>query len=139
MSDVISVRFPSRVAARLRALSKDLGEPVSAMAARLVEEGLRLEGHPGIIFRPGPTGRRAALLRGPDVWEVIDVLRSIDARGDEAVAQTARWLNLTEAEVRVAVRYCAEFPDEIDERIEANYLATEHARAAWEAEQRLLA
>lgn len=32
--------------------------------------------HPGIVFRPGPTGRRAGLAGGPDVWEVVRAVRS---------------------------------------------------------------
>ena len=39
-----------------------------------MDEALRTEEHPGITFRAGPTGRRAGLVGGPDVWEVIDTL-----------------------------------------------------------------
>ena len=35
--------------------------------------------HPGIIFRSGLTGRRAALTGGPDVWEVIRAIKSAHA------------------------------------------------------------
>ena len=30
-----------------------------------------MEDHPGIAFRDGPTGRRAALAAGPDIWEGV--------------------------------------------------------------------
>jgi len=33
--------------------------------------------HPGVIFKDGPSGRRAALSYGPDVWEVIKFLREV--------------------------------------------------------------
>jgi hypothetical protein len=33
-----------------------------------------MEEHPGIAFRDGPSGRRAALAGGPDVWEAIVTL-----------------------------------------------------------------
>jgi hypothetical protein len=36
------------------------GMPLSAAANRLVAEALRMAEHPAIIFRSGPTGRRAA-------------------------------------------------------------------------------
>jgi hypothetical protein len=36
--------------------------------------------HPGILVKDGPTGRRAALAYGPDVWEVIKVVREIAGR-----------------------------------------------------------
>lgn len=42
----------------------------SSIANRFVDEALRMEGHPGVIFRDGPTGRRAVLIGGPDVREV---------------------------------------------------------------------
>jgi hypothetical protein len=38
----------------------------SALAERLIDEGLRLEAHLRVTFRDGPTGRRAALINGPD-------------------------------------------------------------------------
>jgi hypothetical protein len=30
--------------------------------------------HPGVIFKDGPSGRRAALGYGPDIWEIIKFL-----------------------------------------------------------------
>ena len=38
---------------------------------RYAEEGARRDEHPLITFRDGPTGRRAGLVGGPDVWEVV--------------------------------------------------------------------
>ncbi len=38
-----------------------------------------MEEHPGIAFRDGPVGRRAALAGGPDVWEVIETLQNTGA------------------------------------------------------------
>ncbi|MGA2830658.1 MAG: hypothetical protein ABSF03_31600, partial [Streptosporangiaceae bacterium] len=32
--------------------------------------------HPGIVFRAGPTGRRASLASGPDVWEAVRAIKS---------------------------------------------------------------
>jgi hypothetical protein len=33
-----------------------------------------------VLFKDGPSGRRAALAFGPDVWEIVKVLREIDER-----------------------------------------------------------
>jgi hypothetical protein len=74
----------------------------------------------GIVFRGGPTGRRAALVGGPDVWELMFTLKSSKARGEEAITATAELLNLTDFQVRTAVRYYGAFPDEIDLRIALN-------------------
>ncbi len=138
MSEVVSVRFPSEVARRLRERAAARAEPVSGLAQRLVDEGLRMDAHPGIVFRPGPSGRRAALARGPDVWEVIRLVRSLDARGEEAVDEAAEWLGLGEAQVRAALSYYGDFPREIDEQITANKTAADSAQKSWETQQQLL-
>jgi hypothetical protein len=74
----------------------------------------------GIVFRDGPTGRRAALVSGPDVWELMLTLKSGTARGEEAISATAELLNLTHCQVQTAIRYYDAFPDEIDRRIALN-------------------
>ena len=33
----------------------------SRLAERYIDEGVRMDDHPGIVFRDGPTGRRAGL------------------------------------------------------------------------------
>lgn len=72
-----SVRFDDSVVERLASyVSRHPGLTASSVAARLVDEGLRMEEHPGVMFRVGPMGRRATLVGGPDVWEVIRALRS---------------------------------------------------------------
>lgn len=98
-----------------------------------------LDEHPGIVFRRGPTGRRAALAGGPDVWELMLTLKSGKTRGEEAIAATAELLNLTDSQVRTAVRYYGAFPDEIDRRITLNTLDADEAEAAWQREQVALA
>jgi hypothetical protein len=45
--------------------------------------------HSGVIFKDGPSGRRAALAYGPDVWGVIKFLREIDERGSAAIDAAA--------------------------------------------------
>lgn len=98
-----------------------------------------MDEHPGITFRGGPTGRRAALAGGPDVWEIMQTVKTGKARGDAAVAATANLLNLTEPQVRIAVRYYAAYPDEINERIRRNVEEADAAEAAWKREQAALA
>lgn len=45
--------------------------------------------HPGVVFKDGPSGRRAAIAFGPDVWEIVKVLRELDERGSNAIAGAA--------------------------------------------------
>jgi hypothetical protein len=73
-----------------------------------------MDAHPGIVFRPGPAGRRAGLVGGPDVWEVVRVLRDVEARDEAAIAMTAKLTGLAIHQVRAAARYYQEFTDEVD-------------------------
>ena len=94
--------------------------------------------HPGIVFRSGPSGRRAALLRGPDVWQVVSLLRSLDARGEAAIAEAAEWLGAPVAAIRQALSYYGEFAAEIDDEIAANERASDMARSSWLRQQGVL-
>ncbi len=98
-----------------------------------------MDEHPGVVFRGGPTGRRAALAGGPDVWELMATLKQGKAGGDKAVAVVAKLLGLTEAQVRTGVRYYSDYPEEIDERIRRNVEEADVAEAAWRREQAALA
>jgi len=95
--------------------------------------------HPGIVFKDGPSGRRAALAFGPDVWEIIKFLREIDERGASAVSAAAEVLALSEAQLRAAMHYYSAYPAEIDAEIADADAESRSAESAWEAEQRLLA
>lgn len=140
MGTPLSIRFDARVLDRLRRRAQSTpGSTPSGLAQRLVDEGLRMADHPGIVFKDGPSGRRAALAFGPDVWEAIKVLRELDERGEPAIAAAAEMLALPEAKVRVAMHYYAGYPDEIDAEIdEANRVSTE-AERVWQLERQLLA
>jgi len=106
------------------------------LAERYVDEGMRMEEHPGIVFRDGPTGRRAGLAGGPDVWELVAALKGGKASREEAIAITAELLpNLTDSQVRTAVRYYGAFTEEIDQRIALNTVDADEAEAAWKGEQ----
>lgn len=97
-----------------------------------------MEDHPGVVFRDGPTGRRAGLAGGPDLWEVIAAVRGSGVEGESALASAAEWGGLTIAEVRTAIRYYAEYQDEIDERIDRNLEEADAAEGRWRREQNAL-
>jgi len=134
-----SIRMSKRTHDRLEFGARRRGEAKARTAERLIDEGLRMEDHPGIVFRDGPAGRRAALAAGPDVWEVIETLQGTGLSGERAVAATAEWGNLTPIQVRAAVRYYADYREEIDERILLNRQEAERQRVAWERAQAALA
>jgi hypothetical protein len=66
------------------------GATPSGLVQRLVDEGLRMAEHPGVVFKDGPGGRRPALKVGPDIWELIKFLREIDAWIADADAVSER-------------------------------------------------
>jgi uncharacterized protein (DUF433 family) len=115
-----SARLDAAVLDRLERRGARVGRNKSRLAEQYIDEGIRIDDHPGITFRDGPTGRRAGLAGGPDVWEVISAARASGLSGDDAVAAAADWAGLTLAQVRTAVAYYAEYPAEIDERIDRN-------------------
>jgi hypothetical protein len=138
MADPISIRLPDDVDERLRRHAELIGEPRSRLAGRLIDEALRMDEHPGIVFRPGPSGRRAALVRGPDVWEVLSVARRLRTKSARKIGQLCEALSLTRAEVETALRYYGAYREEIDDRIRANDGAARAAERAWRDRQRAL-
>ncbi len=108
------IRVDSDTLRALRERSEQSGVPIVRLADRYIDEGLRLDRHPGIVFRDGPAGRRAAVVGGPDVWEIVVAARSAPERGDRRIDALAERLGIPESKVRLAIRYYAEYPDEVD-------------------------
>lgn len=133
-----SARWDLDVIERLQRRSELARTNKSRLAERYVDEGTRMDEHPGIIFRDGPTGRRAALAGGPDVWEVMATIRMGKARGSAAVDAAASALDLSSGQVQAAVRYYSAYPEEIDERVRRNLEEADAAEAAWKREQAAL-
>ncbi|MBI2168636.1 MAG: hypothetical protein HYU28_03920 [Actinobacteria bacterium] len=135
----VSIRF--RRDAVYRSLKKEAGSrglSTSALAERLIDEGLRSGRHPLITFRDGPAGRRAGLVGGPDVWEVVSALTGGDVPREKRVERVADLLGLRTAQVEAALAYYAEFTDEIDVEIAENDAAADEWEAAWRRQQELL-
>ncbi len=116
-----------------------MGLNKSRLAERYIDEGLRMEDHPGVVFRDGPAGRRAALAGGPDIWEVIAAVRASGLHGEKAMVAAAEWGSLPLAQVRAAVRYHADYSEEIDERIARSLEEADADEARWRHEQHAFA
>jgi len=100
--------------------------------------------HPGIIFRPGPTGRRAALSAGPDIWEAIRAIKSARAaesriHDDDLLSLVSGNTGISPRLLGTAVRYWAAYPEEIDAEIAIADAAEEAAEQAWLRERQLMA
>jgi hypothetical protein len=139
------VRFDTAVAERLSAfVVANPGMSLSSAANRLVDEALRMNEHPGTVFRPGPTGRRAGLVGGPDVCEAVRAVKSARAAEpglaeDDLLALVAENTGIPVRLTRAAVRYWASYAEEVDAEMAAAEAAELAAEDAWRRERRLLA
>jgi hypothetical protein len=134
----LSLRIDSETFDELTARSREAGQTRSHLAKTLLEEGLRMQAHPGIVFRPGAAGRRPALADGPDVWMVARILRDVESRGEAALCETAELTGLHPSQVAKVARYYAQYQDEIDEWLRRLDEEADRAEAAWRREQTLL-
>ena len=139
-----SVRFEEQVLERLNAfVAAHPGMSLSSASNQLVDEALRMQEHPLVVFRDGPTGRRPRLVGGPDVWEVIAAIESArgaepDLDSQDLVALVAGTAGLVPPQVRAALAYWAAYSGEIDEFVRQAHAETNQARLRWEREQELL-
>jgi hypothetical protein len=139
MAAPLSIRFDESLLDRLRRRARSMtGASTSALAQRLIDEGLRMADHPGVVFKDGPAGRRAALGYGPDIWEIIKFLREVEERGPAALDAAAETFAVDVGRIGTAVSYYGDYPDEIDAEIDAADEASVHAEHAWRVRQNLI-
>jgi hypothetical protein len=139
MTTPLSIRFDAALLARLRRrAAATAGSTASGLAQRLVDEGLRMADHPGVIFKAGPSGRRAALAYGPDIWEVIKFLREVDERGPAALEAAAEVFAVDASRISTAVSYYGDYRDEIDAEISEADEASARAAEAWRVQRQLI-
>ena len=140
MSHPVSVRFHNqRVVEQLKAEAIARSASTSSLAEELIDEGLRTRRHPLVSFRDGPAGRRAHLVGGPDVWEVVEGLVGGDVPVPERITRAVEVFGLPHQLVEAALAYYAEFTEEIDAQVGANRKAADEAEAQWRRRQDLLA
>lgn len=91
------------------------GQAFSALASELLKEAVRMRRVPGVVFTDGPAGRRATIAgTGLDVWEVIATLKQLDGNVEE-LRRYYSWL--TEFQLRAALSFYAQYPQEVDARL----------------------
>jgi len=134
-----SLRLDDGLRTHLTAAAEADGTTVTALVERLLREGLAADAHPGIVFKPGPSGRRAALAGGPDVWEIASALHHTGGTEAERVAALAEHFGLHQRQVVIALNYAAAHRQEIEARIRANDGALDEAERVAGERDRLLA
>lgn len=122
----VTLRLQSTLKEALNRQATKEGLSQTGLAERYLEEAVRVAEHPGIVFRGGPAGRRAAVVGGPDVWEIVGTFLA-EKRNASAVA---RYLNLPNGLVRAALDYYADHMDEIDVWVLRNQLLADESEAA---------
>ena len=112
-----SFRFDPTTLDRLEQRARESGLSQTTLVERYVDEGLRRERHPDIVFVDEPAGRRARLSgTGLDVWEIVETVR--DSAGSLRAA--ADYLGVAERAVLSAMDYYVEFKAEVDAWIRTN-------------------
>ena len=136
---ITSLRLDDELRGRLVSLSQAEGVTVSALLERFIREGLAGTEHPGVVFKPGPSGRRAAIAGGPDVWEIASAFRSTSGGESERIAAIASEFGLHERQVAIALNYAGANQEEIEARIRANDRALNEAERIAAGRKRFLA
>ena len=75
MARPTSFRLPEELLERLEQEAAASGTSTTSLVASLLSEGITTRRFAGVVYRNGPTGRRAALVGGPDVWERVGFAR----------------------------------------------------------------
>ena len=133
-----SFRLPEDLLERIDNEATSAGSSATTLVASILDEGLKTRRFPGIVYRDGPTGRRAAVVGGPDVWEIIRALRQTPGKDERRVRTLAEELGLSATQIRLAIDFYGVNPAEVDDRIAADDLAAEQLRERIDRRERLL-
>jgi hypothetical protein len=138
MARPASFRLPEGLLKRIDDEAAERHTSATALVTALLDEGLKTRRFPGIVYRDGPTGRRAGVISGPDVWEIVNAVRQGRGKGEQRLRRLADETGLPLQHLRIALAFYAEFPDEIDERIANNERIARRLELAAERRERLL-
>lgn len=138
MARPTSFRLPEELLARLEAEGRASEASVTALVASILDEGLKTRRFPGVVYRDGVAGRRAALVGGPDIWEVVRDLRSAPGRGLKRIENLAAEIDVPVSQVRAAADFYVEHPKEIDHLIALDKAAAQRAKRLIKSRERLL-
>lgn len=110
-TDPISFRPSKSLDERLDRMRERTGIPKGRLVEELADEAERSRRYPGLAFRSEPGRRRAWVIGSPfDVWEVIEAWQDLG----EDEQETLERLQLNPRQLKLALAYYREFPDEVD-------------------------
>lgn len=118
-----SIRIQERTLKEIEQIARDAGKEFSVVANELLDEAVRMQRCPGIIFTEGTTGRRARIAgTGIEVWEIIATYKGVDEDFNR-LQKAYHWL--TGQQLRSAIDYYKTYPEAIDLLIKQNEGLTE--------------
>lgn len=130
----VAFRVRPSTLAHLKRRVEETGLSQTDLAERYLEEGLRLDEHSLIAFRDGAAGRRPGLAGSRlDVWQVVETVKQ-----NGSVEEAAAYLELPIEKVQAAMRYYADYTDEIDAWSARAKALAERAQASWRRQQELV-
>lgn len=120
--------------------AREAGTSAAALYERLLDEGLRHDENPLIVFRDGAGGRRASLAGTRlTVAQVIDTVMASEGESTEKIRAAAAYFRVPESYVRASIRYYAAYKNEVDEWRQREADFAEKQQEAWRREQAVLA
>lgn len=118
-----SLRIQERTLKEIEQIARESGREFSAVANELLDEAVKMQRCPGIVFTEGVAGRRARIAgTGIEVWEVVATFKSVNKDFDR-LCRAYHWL--TEQQLRSAIGYYRVYAEEIDIIIRQNEKLTE--------------
>lgn len=116
-SEPFTVRLHPRIESRIAQIARQTKRSKGAILEELADEGERARHFPGTAFR-GPSSSRRAWVIGTslDVWEIIQAFKDNGESTEKLLAASS----LAPRQLRIALAYYREFPEEIDEAIAVN-------------------
>jgi uncharacterized protein (DUF433 family) len=130
-STPFSLRLSEQTDRLITAEAKRTKRSKGSVVESLAEEALKARLIPGIAFRGDDYDRRAWLIgTSLDVWQVVEAYQDFENSFERMEAET----DLSERELRTALRYYERFPEEVDSFIALNRrplaeLQAEHPQA----------
>ncbi|HEC96860.1 MAG TPA: DUF433 domain-containing protein [Nitrospirae bacterium] len=113
-----SIRIQERTFKEIEQIARESGKDFSAVANELLDEAVKMQRCPGIVFSEGTRGRRARISgTGIEVWEVIATWKGIDEDFGR-LRKAYHWL--TEQQLRSALGYYRVYPEEVNNLIRQN-------------------
>ncbi len=113
-----SIRIQERTFKEIEQIARESGKDFSAVANELLDEAVKMQRCPGIVFSEGTRGRRARISgTGIEVWEVIAAWKGVDEDFGR-LRKAYHWL--TEQQLRSALGYYRVYPEEINNLIRQN-------------------